>query len=173
MGTYLLVMGLGIYNPRSMQRIAAPIVLMKIKQKTTPLNIVLAEDDLDDRIFFEKVLSQIPIPIHHTFVKNGEQLMKYLHSATCPLPDVIFLDLSMPLKTGFECLAEIKENDKLKALNVVMLTASFTRGIELEDMLKSTLAGMGSMDYIRKTGNMEQFKDRIQQTLYNILKEAS
>ena len=166
------VIGLGTNNPQSMQPIAAPIILMKNKQEITPLNILLAEDDLDDRIFFEKVLSQIPISINHTFVKNGEQLMKYLHSAQCPLPDVIFLDLSMPLKTGFECLAEIKDNDKLKALNVVMLTTSFSSSTELEDMLKSTLAGMGAMDYIRKTGDMEQFKAVIQQPLYSILKKV-
>ncbi len=146
---------------------------MKIKQKIPPLNILLAEDDIEYRIFFEKVLLEIPLPINHSCVKNGEQLMKYLHTTAGPLPDVIFLDLSMPLKTGFECLAEIKDNDKLKELHVVMLTASFTRGNELEDILKSTLAGMGAMDYIRKTADMVQFKAVIQQTLYSILKKAS
>lgn len=145
---------------------------MKIKQNIAPLNILYAEDDLDDRIFFEKVLSKIPIPIKHTIVKNGEQLMNYLHASQEPLPDIVFLDLSMPLKTGFECLAEIKDNDKLKQLKVVMVTASFTRGTELEDILKSTLAGMGAMDYIRKTGDLEQFTAVIQQTLYSILKKA-
>ena len=151
-----------------------PFMLMKINQYTsTPLNILYAEDDLDDRIFFEKVLSEIPIRINHTIIKNGELLMKYLHTTAGPLPDVVFLDLSMPLKTGFECLAEIKDNDKLKTLNVVMLTASFTRGTDLEDILKSTLAGMGAMDYIRKTGDFKQFKAVIQQTLYKIKKKAS
>lgn len=99
--------------------------------------------------------------------------MNYLRTTKDPLPDLIFLDLSMPLKTGFECLAEIKDNDKLKDLKVIMLTASFTRGTELEDILKSTLEGMGAMDYIRKTHDLEQFKAVIQQTLYSILKEAS
>ncbi len=145
---------------------------MKIKQETTPLNILYAEDDVEDRNFFEKVLSQIPIPINHRFVKNGKQLMNYLHTTTGTLPDIVFLDLSMPLKTGFECLAEIKDNDRLKELPVVMVTASFIRGNELEDILKSTLAGMGAMDYIRKTGNVEQFKAIIQQTLYSILEKA-
>ena len=146
---------------------------MEIKHNiASPLNILYAEDDLEDRKLFEKVLNEIPLPINHTFVKNGELLMKYLHTTPGPLPDMIFLDLSMPLKTGFECLAEIKDNDKLKALNVVMLTTSFSSSTELEDMLKSTLAGMGAMDYIRKTGDMEQFKAVIQQTLYSILKKV-
>lgn len=145
---------------------------MKTKQNITPLNLLYAEDDIDDRIFFEKVLQEIPIRINYTIVKNGELLMEYLHTLKGPLPDVVFLDLSMPLKTGFECLAEIKENDRLKALNVVMLTASFSRGTELEDILKSTLKGMGAMDYIRKTGIKEQFKPILLQTLNNILDKA-
>jgi CheY-like chemotaxis protein len=139
---------------------------------TKPLNILYAEDELEDRIFFEKALSGIPIPIHHKIVKNGKLLMNYLHTTEDPLPDLIFLDLSMPLKTGFECLAEIKDDDKLKNLKVVMLTASFTRGTELEDILKSTLEGMGAIDYIRKTHDMEQLKAVIQQTLYSILQQA-
>ncbi len=147
---------------------------MKINQETTtPLNILLADDDLEDRIFFEKALSEIPIATKHRTVKNGDRLMKYLQTNEGPLPDVLFLDLSMPLKTGFECLAEIKESHKLKELNVVMLTASFTRGNALEDMLKNTLTGMGAMDYIRKTGDIEQLKTVIQQTLSSVLKKAS
>lgn len=146
---------------------------MEIKHNiATPLNILYAEDDLEDRKFFEKVLSEIPIPINHKIVKNGEVLMKYLHTTQDPLPDLLFLDLSMPLKTGFECLAEIKDNDKLKDIKVVMLTASFTRGTELEDILRSTLTGMGALDYIRKTNNKEQFKGVIQQTIYSIFKKA-
>jgi hypothetical protein len=70
-------------------------------------------------------------------------------------------------------LAEIKGSYKLKGLNVVMLTASFTRSDDLEDILKTTLTGMGAMHYIRKTGNIEQFKAVIQQTLDSILKKAS
>jgi CheY-like chemotaxis protein len=146
---------------------------MKINQQTTAINILLADDDHEDRLFFEKALNEIPIPITHHCVKNGELLMQYLYTNQGPLPDVLFLDLSMPLKTGFECLAEIKGSYKLKGLNVVMLTASFTRSDDLEDILKTTLTGMGAMHYIRKTGNIEQFKAVIQQTLDSILKKAS
>ena len=147
---------------------------MKINQEnTTPLNILLADDDLRDCIFFEKALSEIPKATKLRTVKNGERLMKYLQTNEGPRPDVLFLDLSMPVKTGFECLAEIKDSHKLKGINVVMLTASFTRGNDLEDLLKSTLTGMGAMNYIRKTGDIEQLKAVIQQTLDGVIKKAS
>ena len=143
-------------------------VLMKIKPETSPLNILLADDDMDDRSFFDKALKEIPIASQLITVNNGEQLMEYLLAHSGQLPDVLFLDLSMPRKTGFECLAEIKENEKLKSLTVIMLTTSFTRGFDLEDNLKKTLIRMGATDYIRKPVAFEELKEFIKQALTNL-----
>jgi len=145
---------------------------MKNKLQQHPINILLADDDREDRIIFDKALQEIPIATNLSIVKDGARLMQLLDAHTGPLPDILFLDLSMPYKTGFECLAEIKENEKLKSIPVVMLTASFTRGIELENNLKHTLAGMGAQDYIRKTGNFEQLKAVLEQTLLTVMKKA-
>lgn len=142
---------------------------MKNNSLSIPLNILLADDDLDDRNFFEKALSELPVAATLSTVKNGEQLMEYLMENADQLPDVLFLDLSMPRKTGFECLAEIKENEKLNNLTVIMFTTSFTRGAELEENLKSTLIKMGAADYIRKPGDFNELKMVIQQTLDYII----
>ena len=142
---------------------------MKVKQQSAPLHILLADDDMDDRIFFEKALKEIPLATTLHMVHNGEQLMEYLAVHDNPLPDLLFLDLSMPRKTGFECLAEIKENEKLNNLTVIMFTTSFTRGAELEENLKSTLIKMGAADYIRKPGDFNELKMVIQQTLDYII----
>jgi CheY-like chemotaxis protein len=141
---------------------------MKNKQQNAPLNILLADDDKDDRFFFEKALQELPVATHLTTVQNGEQLMDYLDINSAHLPDVLFLDLSMPRKTGFECLSEIKENEKLKNLPVVMFSTSFTRGIELEMNLINMLSRMGSQDYIRKPGDFEQLKEVIHQALVRV-----
>ena len=85
------------------------------------------------------------------------------------MPDVLFLDLSMPRKTGFECLSEIKENEKLKSLTVIMFTTSFTRGLDLEENLRNTLLRMGAADYIRKPAGFEELKMVIQQALGSIM----
>ena len=144
---------------------------MKINQGTSPLNILLADDDMDDRIFFEKALKEIPLATTLSTVHNGEQLMEYLAVHDNPLPDLLFLDLSMPRKTGFECLAEIKENEKLKALTVIMFTTSFTRGFDLEDNLKTTLSRMGAYDYIRKPSDFNELKQIIEKTLNELIAE--
>jgi CheY-like chemotaxis protein len=142
---------------------------MKINQRNSPLHILLADDDMDDRIFFEKALQEIPLATTLSTVQNGEQLMEYLAVHEEQLPDLLFLDLSMPRKTGFECLAEIKENEKLKALTVIMFTTSFTRGLDLEDNLKNTLNRMGAYDYIRKPSDFNELKQIIEKTLNELI----
>ncbi|MEO7306172.1 MAG: response regulator [Ferruginibacter sp.] len=145
---------------------------MKDNKQHTPLQILLADDDMDDRFFFDKALQEIPIATELVSVYNGEQLMVYLEKNAAHLPDLLFLDLSMPRKTGFECLSEIKENDRFKDIPVVMLTTSFTRGVDLEDNLKNTLSRMGAMNYIRKPGDFEELKQVIQQTIISVLGRA-
>ena len=141
---------------------------MTANQSSTHLNILLADDDMDDRFFFEKALKEIHIPTQLITVNNGEQLMEHLLENSNQLPDLLFLDLSMPRKTGFECLSEIKENIKLKELTVIMLTTSFTRGFDLEDNLRNTLIRMGATDYIRKPDGLEELKQAIQKAVVNL-----
>ena len=138
-------------------------------QQGTPLNILLADDDIDDRSFFDKALKEIPVASQLKTFNNGEELMEYLVENSGQLPDVLFLDLSMPRKTGFECLAEIKENEKLKALSVIMFTTSFTRGLDLEENLKATLNAMGASDYIRKPSDFNELKQIIEKTLDELI----
>lgn len=146
---------------------------MKINKQHAPLNILLADDDLDDRSFFEKALSEIPLTTSLKTVNNGEQLMDYLAEHTTDLPDVLFLDLSMPRKTGFECLSEIKESQTFKNLTVIMLTTSFTRGLDLEDNLKTTLVRMGAHDYIRKPIEFEELKTVVYQTISRLIEKSA
>ena len=141
---------------------------MEANQQVATINILLADDDMDDRFFFDKALKEIPMASQLITVNNGEQLMEHLTTHTGPLPDILFLDLSMPRKTGFECLSEIKENEKLKGITVIMLTTSFTRGLDLEDNLRKTLIRMGATDYIRKPVAFDELKQSIKQALTNL-----
>lgn len=146
---------------------------MNVNQQELPIKLLLADDDLDDRIFFEKALSELSIAATLTMVNNGEELMEYLMRHADRLPDVVFLDLSMPRKTGFECLSEIKENEKLNKLKVIMFTTSFTRGFDLEENLRGTLLRMGAQDYIRKPAGFEELKQVIQLALGSIKEDLA
>jgi len=140
-----------------------------MNEQNAPLNILLADDDVDDRFFFDKALKEIPVTSNLVTVSNGELLMQYLADRLQHLPDILFLDLSMPRKTGFECLAEIKDNEKLKDLPVIIFTTSFTREIDFEDNLKKTFSKMGADDYIRKPGDFDELKEVIHQTLLKMI----
>jgi CheY-like chemotaxis protein len=136
-----------------------------------PLQILLAEDDPDDRFFFENALKQIPIETQLHVVKDGEGLMEYLSVHIENLPDVLFLDLSMPRKTGFECLTEIKENEKMKELPVVVFTTSFGRSSEFEQGMIETLVHIGAQEYVRKPDDVEELKKIIHASLNRVLEK--
>lgn len=137
------------------------------------LNILLAEDDQDDRDFFDTALKGMPIPTHLTNVYDGEQLMNYLHENSDNLPHILFLDISMPRKNGFECLCEIKDNEKLKGLPVIMFSTSFPRDIKYEEDMINRLLNIGAHGFIRKSDNLAQLKQFVHQAIYSVVGKES
>lgn len=121
------------------------------------MNILLADDDKDDRLFFSMALEALTITTTLTTVVDGEKLMAYLNEDMQQLPDVIFLDLNMPRKNGFECLSEINDNQKLKQVPVIIFSTSFE-----QDVVKM-LYKNGAKYFIRKPSEFVQFKKIIQQ----------
>jgi CheY-like chemotaxis protein len=94
--------------------------------------------------------------------------MTYLFENSKNLPDVLFIDLSMPRKNGFECLTEIKENKKLKDLHVVMFSTSFPRDKNYEENIINMLFNIGANDYIRKSEDLAQLKQVIHNSLIKV-----
>lgn len=138
-----------------------------------PFNILLADDDIDDRFFFSKALKEIPLLTNLTVVHDGEELMNYLEKNTENLPDILFLDLSMPRKTGFECLYEIKDNEKLKDMPVVMFSTSFPSDNTYEQGMIETLKKIGAQDYIRKPGDFTLLKELIHNIITQEIEKKS
>ena len=88
---------------------------------STPKTILLAEDDEDDYLLFCEVIKDYKGRVKLIWVKNGEELMSVLKHEKA---DMVFLDINMPLKNGFECLTEIRSNEKLKHLPVIIFSTS-------------------------------------------------
>ena len=130
-----------------------------------PLNILLADDDKDDRSFFSMALESLTIPTLLKTVMDGEKLMAHLDENSSELTDVLFLDLNMPRKNGFECLSEIKQSPKLKALPVIIFSTSFVQ--EVVDQLYMN----GAQYYMRKPSEFSQLKKIIQHTVTLISQE--
>lgn len=115
-------------------------------------NIFLADDDEDDRLFFEEALKEVCNDAILTVAEDGDELMEILYRPPVPMPDVIFLDLNMPKKNGFECLAEIKNNRTLKNLPIII----FTTSLQEESVRK--VYNQGANYYVRKPTDYRQLK---------------
>ena len=91
----------------------------------TPAKLIfLADDDEDDCMLFEEALREVSSGIQLTMARDGGHLMRILDDTVPPPPDVIFLDLNMPNKNGFECLEEIKMSPRFKNIPVVIFSTS-------------------------------------------------
>ncbi|MDO8463859.1 MAG: response regulator [Gallionella sp.] len=111
------------------------------------VTILMADDDPDDRLLVEDAFAEIRLDNPLDFVENGVDLMDYLHRrgayahlAGTPLPGLILLDLNMPRKDGREALHEIKQDEKLRKIPIVILTTSKAD----EDLLASYELGANS-----------------------------
>lgn len=108
------------------------------------INILMADDDPDDCTFFARALKKIPIAVKLVIVNDGEQLMDYVVKNKEKSPNILFLDINMPRKNGYECLQEIKGNKDLNDFPVIMYSTS------LKDAMADMLYQEGAHYYLCK-----------------------
>ena len=96
-----------------------------------PVTILLAEDDPDDQYLINEALDESQLNARLYVVSDGEELLDYLKrqgkyqdSQKWPMPNLILLDLNMPLKDGREALREIKADPAFQHIPVIALTTS-------------------------------------------------
>lgn len=124
-----------------------------------PKYIFLADDDIDDCELFEDALREVCTETKLTTARNGNELMTKLDKAVPAVPDLIFLDLNMPIKNGFECLAEIKAANTLKNIKIVI----FSTSSEADSMNK--VYEQGADFYICKPDSFPKLKSIISKVL--------
>jgi len=119
---------------------------------TNYTNIILADDDEDDRLFFTDAFDELKIGTKVSTYNDGVYLMDYLNSKEAEVPDVLFLDLNMPRKSGIECLLEIKANDKFKEMAIAIYSTSAS-----EEDIENTFV-QGANIYIKKPNDFKKLK---------------
>ena len=93
-----------------------------------PFEILMVEDSLADVRLTKRALSRSRISSNLHVVRDGVEAMAFVHKrgsyAEAPRPNLILLDLNLPRKSGREVLAELKSDEQLKSIPVVVLTTS-------------------------------------------------
>ena len=127
--------------------------------------ILLADDNEDHRFLFKKMLRQRIDSVDYTVyaVNDGQEAIEFVtrtgRHAGAVIPDVVFLDINMPIKDGFEVLKVLKANEPTKHVPIIMLTSS-----DNEDDIKRCY-DLGSNSFVVKPVRHEEYIDRIINTV--------
>ena len=125
-----------------------------------PVEILLVEDNPGDVRLTQEAFKESKILNNLSVAMDGEEAMAFLRRegeyGTAPCPDLILLDLNLPKKDGREVLAEIKSDERLRQIPVVVLTISKAE----EDIVRSY--NLSANCYITKSINFDQFISVVQ-----------
>ena len=126
-----------------------------IRNGGEPVEILLVEDNPGDYRLTKEALKEGKVYNNLYWVKDGVEAIEFLKQrgphASAPRPDIILLDLNLPKKDGREVLSEIKGDDNLRAIPVVILTTSKAE----EDVLRSY--DLHANCYVTKPVDLDKF----------------
>ncbi|WP_290846660.1 response regulator [Flavobacterium sp.] len=133
--------------------------MMVEKYERDTMNVMLADDDADDRMFFQEALESTSIKHNLTLFKDGFELMDYFLDQESELPHILFLDLNMPGKSGVQCLDELRAIPRLRDMSIAIYSTS---GADRD--IEDTLA-KGANVYIQKPSNFDKLRKVISHVL--------
>jgi two-component system, chemotaxis family, response regulator Rcp1 len=124
-----------------------------------PFEILLVEDNPSDVELVQEALSVWNSPPHLSAVDDGEKAVRFLHRkapyADAPAPELILLDLNLPKKDGIEVLREIKADERLSMIPVIVLTTS-----DREHDVKKAYS-MHANCYLTKPLEIDEFIEKV------------
>ena len=128
-----------------------------------PVQILLVEDNPADARLTQEAIRDTEFRYQLHLAEDGEEAMEFLYQegefADVPRPDLILLDLNLPGMDGREVLAEIKSDDNLGSIPVVVLTTSTAQ----QDLLYSY--GLRANSYVNKPIDRDRFNDMIKSVM--------
>jgi CheY-like chemotaxis protein len=126
------------------------------REKNVPFGILLVEDNAGDARLLKEAFRDIETPCTISVVKDGVDALRFLYRQdeffSSPRPDLILLDLNLPRKDGREVLADIKQNESMRSIPVIVLTTSSS------DKDIQTAYGLYANAYIKKPVDLDEFE---------------
>lgn len=106
--------------------------------KLANIKVVLVDDDSDDIEFFQEIIEKLPYNIDLRIFKNGQEFVDGMLADKTNVPDLVFLDLNMPVKNGIQALKELRQIPEFKNIPVV---AIYSTSISEKDQADTFLLG--------------------------------
>lgn len=126
-----------------------------IPAKARPVEILLVEDNEGDVLLTQEAFSEAKIANHIHVAMDGAEALEFLRKedkySDAKTPDMVLLDLNLPKKNGKEVLEEIKKDNNLKHIPVIIMTSSKSE----EDVIKTY--DLHANSYVVKPVNLEKF----------------
>lgn len=123
------------------------------------LKVILVDDDSDDRMLFEEAFTGLKIESNFNMFQNGVELLAYLNSDETDAPDLIFLDLNMPIMGGIETLEHIRKSEKYSRVPIAIYSTSNSDYDIQETLVK------GANVYIVKPSSFDKLKKTLDELL--------
>jgi CheY-like chemotaxis protein len=134
-------------------------IIMSIENNICPIEVLIVEDNNADIRLVKEAFKDGKMMVNLIAIKDGLEAMVYLRKeneyVNANTPDLVLLDLNMPIKNGFEVLDEIKQDQELRRIPIIIMTISKDE----EDILRSY--NLHANAYIIKPVELNQFMNAI------------
>ena len=123
--------------------------------------VLLIDDDRDDADLFKEALFEINSAILFEHYEDSKTALKLLLEKQTDLPDLIFLDINMPIVSGWQCLSEFKKAEHLRHIPVIMFTTSS------QAKEKEIAEELGAQGFITKPSEYKALKELLSEVIIN------
>ena len=122
--------------------------------------ILYVDDDEDDRRIFRELLKQVISTFVCIEARNGSEAIRLLSDPTYKAPDIIFLDVNMPVLDGYQTLAEIRKNPLYRTTRAVMFSAAVNPRAQAE-------YGHLNAEFLKKASSYKEFVEGLRGAITN------
>lgn len=119
-------------------------------------NFLVVDDDLEDTELFAEAVGAVDASVSCLNAVHGRDALDKLSGHEIQRPDIIFLDINMPIMNGWQLLTKLKENEELKKIPVIMYSTSSKKS-DVKDALSS-----GALCFFTKPSNYNRLKQILQ-----------
>ncbi len=123
------------------------------------MTVLLTDDDEDDRDFFQYAIDDLEINSNLLLFNSGAETIAYLDNDN-DIPDILFLDLNMPIMSGFQCLEKIRADVRFRKIPFIAIYSTSSSDADKKKSLQ-----YGANAYITKPSDFSDLKDVLRRVL--------